>query len=43
MIFMTGGTFTPDAVAFLASVPNPSLEKPFDLATLRALVRSRVA
>ncbi|XXF79025.1 PAS domain S-box protein [Myxococcaceae bacterium GXIMD 01537] len=38
MVFMTGGAFTPRAVAFLRDVPNPTLSKPLDLAQLRALV-----
>lgn len=42
MIFMTGGAFTPEARAFLASVPNARVDKPFDIAALRALVRSRI-
>lgn len=37
-IFMTGGAFTNRARAFLESVPNPKLEKPFDGKTLRAMV-----
>ena len=43
MIFMTGGAFTPEARLFLGSVPNARLEKPFDAAALRALIRSRIA
>jgi PAS domain S-box-containing protein len=43
MVFMTGGAFTAEAQAFLDEVPNPNVEKPFDLPALRALVRSRVA
>ena len=39
-IFLTGGAFTPGAGEFLARVPNPRLEKPFDLRSLRALVRA---
>jgi hypothetical protein len=35
---MTGGAFTPRAVAFLRDVPNPTLSKPLDLGQLRALV-----
>ena len=35
---MTGGAFTPRARAFLASVVNPCLEKPLDMAKLRSLV-----
>jgi PAS domain S-box-containing protein len=38
MIFMTGGAFTPQTRAFLSEVPNPRLEKPFQLETLRALI-----
>ena len=38
LVFMTGGAFTKEAVAFLARVPNPRLEKPFDLKALRRLV-----
>ncbi|MCA9704643.1 MAG: response regulator [Myxococcales bacterium] len=37
-IFMTGGAFTSRARAFLESVPNPTLEKPFDGKTLRRMV-----
>jgi signal transduction histidine kinase/CheY-like chemotaxis protein len=42
MLFITGGVFTPDAAAFLARVPNPRLEKPFDVAALQAMVRDLV-
>lgn len=42
MIFLTGGAFTPRARAFLDEVPNLRLEKPFELATLRALVQERL-
>lgn len=38
MIFMTGGTFTADATAFVAQVGNPVLTKPVDAAQLRAAV-----
>jgi DNA-binding NtrC family response regulator len=41
MIFMTGGSFTPRTRDFLRKVPNPTLDKPFDLATLSALLRRR--
>ena len=37
MIFMTGGAFTREAEQFLATVRNPSLEKPFRPAELFAL------
>jgi two-component system, cell cycle sensor histidine kinase and response regulator CckA len=43
MLFMTGGAFTERARSFLESVPNPHLEKPFDLAQLEAAVRSMAA
>ena len=42
MIFMTGGTFTARARDFLAAVPNPAIDKPFDLSALSALLRARV-
>jgi CheY-like chemotaxis protein len=38
VVFMTGGAFTPRAAEFLASVPNPCVEKPFDLNAVRRLV-----
>jgi PAS domain S-box-containing protein len=37
-VFMTGGAFTPRASAFLEGVTNPRVDKPFDAATLRAIV-----
>ncbi len=40
MIFLTGGAFTPRAQAFLDTVPNPRLDKPFDLRQVRELVRA---
>jgi PAS domain S-box-containing protein len=40
-VFMTGGAFTPRGRRFLESVPVEVLEKPFDLARLRALVTAR--
>lgn len=43
MIFMTGGAFTPAARAFLGRFANPSIEKPFSPASLRSLVRERLA
>jgi two-component system cell cycle sensor histidine kinase/response regulator CckA len=39
IVFMTGGAFTQDAERFLGQAPNPRLEKPFDLRTLRRIVR----
>jgi CheY-like chemotaxis protein len=39
VVFMSGGTFTAGATAFLARVPNELIQKPFELDRLRALVR----
>lgn len=41
IVFMTGGAFTAESHEFLARFPNSWLEKPFDIGTLRALVRAR--
>ncbi len=38
MIFLTGGAFTDGAREFLARVPNPRIEKPFEPAALRESV-----
>jgi CheY-like chemotaxis protein len=38
VIFLTGGAFTEGAQAFLARVPNPRLEKPFEPGGLRQVV-----
>jgi PAS domain S-box-containing protein len=38
VIFLTGGAFTMRAHAFLDRVPNPRVEKPFQLDALRALL-----
>ena len=42
MVFVTGGAFTEKARRFLGTVPNIRLEKPFDTAGLRALIRGLV-
>lgn len=39
VVFMTGGAFTPSARMFLDGVPNRRLEKPFELRSLRELIR----
>jgi signal transduction histidine kinase len=39
VIFMTGGAFTPEAMAFTREAPNPVLEKPLELETLLSLMR----
>jgi signal transduction histidine kinase/CheY-like chemotaxis protein len=42
-LFLTGGAFTAAARAFLDSEPVECVEKPFDLAALRAAVARRIA
>jgi PAS domain S-box-containing protein len=42
MIFLTGGAFTAGAESFLAGVPNPRLEKPFDTRGLRGFINERL-
>ena len=43
MVFLTGGALSADMAAKLAKIGNPVIDKPFDVATLRALVSRRVA
>jgi len=43
MIFLTGGAFTPLAREFLERTASPTLSKPFDARTLRALVNRMIA
>lgn len=43
IVFMTGGAFTPRAAQFLSKVSNPRIEKPFDMKSLRRLVREMAA
>lgn len=43
MVFITGGTFTPRASAFLESIPNMRFEKPFELDKVRWFVRDYLA
>jgi PAS domain S-box-containing protein len=38
LVFITGGAFTPSGREFLERVPNPRLEKPFDVPRLYKLV-----
>jgi len=42
LIFVTAGTFTDELRNFLAVVPNPILNKPFDTKTLRWMVAQKV-
>jgi PAS domain S-box-containing protein len=39
IVFMTGGAFTPSAIAFLERVPNERLDKPIDADVVRRMVR----
>jgi nitrogen-specific signal transduction histidine kinase/CheY-like chemotaxis protein len=39
VVFMTGGAFTARSRSFLASVANVSIAKPFDVETLRVVIR----
>jgi CheY-like chemotaxis protein len=39
IVFITGGAFTPAAVKFLSTIPNPNITKPFEADTLAKLVR----
>ncbi|HEX8821281.1 MAG TPA: PAS domain S-box protein [Archangium sp.] len=41
-VFVSGGAFTSGARDFLAKVPNPTLEKPFDEAAVKRVVRDLV-
>lgn len=41
-VFMTGAAFSPDARAFVESVDQPLLQKPFELSTLRSVLAERL-
>lgn len=43
MIFMTGGTYTPAATRFVASIANDTVSKPFDAETIEAAIKAVVA
>ena len=43
MVFMTGGAFTPRSRSFLEEVPNRTIEKPFGIEMVRAVVASELA
>ena len=43
IIFLTGGAFTTEGRSFLERVPNPRLEKPFEVRALRTLVNEHLA
>jgi signal transduction histidine kinase len=42
MVFLTGGAFTAGAREFLEAVPNPHLDKPFDIRSLLAAIDARL-
>lgn len=42
LIFLTGGAFSAETAAFLGSVPNKQLSKPFDVVKLRAEVEAHL-
>jgi two-component system cell cycle sensor histidine kinase/response regulator CckA len=42
LVFVTGGAFSPRAREFLDTVENETVEKPFDMARLRQLLRARI-
>ncbi len=43
MIFLTGGAFTERARSFLDRVPNPRIEKPFEVSSVLATIASALA
>ena len=43
MIFISGGAFTNKAVAYLATLSNPRIQKPFESAELRGFVAELIA
>ena len=42
IVFITGGPTTASAREFIATVPNPIIEKPFDPRRLREMLRARI-
>jgi PAS domain S-box-containing protein len=42
MVFLSGGAFSPRVRAFLDQVPNPRLDKPFEMQALRDIVDQRL-
>jgi CheY-like chemotaxis protein len=43
MVFITGGATTESAEEFIDNVPNHVLHKPFEVSTLREMIRTRLA
>jgi two-component system, NtrC family, sensor kinase len=42
-VFITGGAFTERARNLLQSIPNPRIDKPFELGDLEALLDRQIA
>ena len=42
VVFMTGGVYTASSREFLEKMPDRCIEKPFDMAQLRAMIASRI-
>ncbi|KIG16300.1 Sensory box histidine kinase/response regulator [Enhygromyxa salina] len=42
IVFMTGGAFTERAAEFIARVNAPRVDKPFDVSTIRAVLRQKL-
>ena len=42
-MFLSGGAYTPGLQAFLSGVPNERIQKPFDVAALKAKVNARLS
>lgn len=43
VMFLSGGAYTPGLQAFLSKVPNERIQKPFDVAALKAKVNARLS
>ena len=42
IVFITGGAMTERGRKFIATVPNPVVDKPFDVNKLREMIRTRI-
>jgi DNA-binding NtrC family response regulator len=42
IVFMTGGAFTERASEFIARVNAPRVDKPFDVSTIRTVLREKL-
>ena len=43
MVFMTGGTFTPKAAQFVATIPNYTIDKPFSIEAIQSIIKEVAA